>query len=363
MRMALLPQMMRSARLLECSALDLATQGLGGRKSRPSACWARVMHDQRWMGHLTDRLKPHFLHHLRLSCAVFALLFSAASALASANFENRAAQTIIDRPEAAHGPLPTIIVLHGAGLSGALTRNMMPLPKLAKEAGFVVAFPDAAGLVWNEASLALALPSAFYGPDDVALLDGLIDHLVQGGIADPAAIHLVGISNGGMMAAHYACLRAGRLASLMLFKATMPPASDPPCTPARPLPVMLVAGTQDPVVRWDGNVVLGGAVMLQRRRSIPESFAFWQAANGCTGVAPAEPQPRRGALDQPDVLLHRAEPCRHGVATWLYEVRGGGHRLPGGEELSLLRVLGRATPDLETSAMILAFARSAKAVP
>lgn len=354
--MAPLPQILRPAR-------DLATQGLGGGKSRPSACWARVTHVQRWMGHLTDRLKLYFLYHLRLSCAVFALLFSAASALASANFENRAAQTIIDRPSTANGPLPTIIVLHGAGLSGALTRNMMSLPKLAREAGFVVAFPDAAGLIWNEGSLARALPSAFYGADDVAALDGLIDHLVQGGIADPAAIHLVGISNGGMMAAHYACLRAGQLASLMLFKATMPPASDPPCTPARPLPVMLVAGTEDPVVRWDGSVVLGGAVTLQRRLSIPESFAFWQTANGCTGVAPAEPQPRRGALDQPDVLLHRAEACRHGVATWLYEVRGGGHRLPGGEELSLLRVLGRATPDLETSAMILAFARSAKAVP
>ncbi len=315
------------------------------------------------MDPVADRFKPNLPRHWQLLWAAIALMFVAASALATADPKNRAAQTIIDRPEAAHGPLPTIIVLHGAGLSGALTRNMMPLPKLAKEAGFVVAFPDAAGLVWNEASLARALPSAFYGPDDVALLDGLIDHLVQGGIADPAAIHLVGISNGGMMAAHYACLRAGRLASLMLFKATMPPASDPPCTPVRPLPVMLVAGTEDPVVRWDGNVVLGGAVTLQRRRSIPESFAFWQAANGCTGVAPAEPQPRRGALDQPDVLLHRAEPCRHGVATWLYEVRGGGHRLPGGEELSLLRVLGRATPDLETSAMILAFARSAKAVP
>ena len=300
------------------------------------------------------------IHAWRFLCTAFALLLNVSGAVASADPETRAAQTIIDRPSAAHGPLPTIIVLHGAGLSGALTRNMMPLPKLAKEAGFVVAFPDAAGLVWNEASLARELPSAFFGPDDVALLDGLIDHLVKGGIADPAAIHLVGISNGGMMAAHYACLRAERLASLMLFKATMPPASDPPCTPARPLPVMLVAGTEDPVVRWDGSIVLAGAVMLQRRRSIPESFAFWQAANGCTGVAPAEPLPRRGALDQPDVLLHRAEACRHGVATWLYEVRGGGHRLPGGEELSLLRILGRATPDLETSAMILAFARGAR---
>ena len=309
---------------------------------------------------MPGRAKPCPLRHWRLLCAAFALMFSVACTSASADPENRAAQTIIDRPAAAHGPLPTIIVLHGAGLSGALTRNMMPLPKLAKEAGFVVAFPDAAGLVWNEASLARELPSAFYGPDDVALLDGLIDHLVKASIADPAAIHLVGISNGGMMAAHYACLRAERLASLMLFKATMPPASDPPCTPARPLPVMLVAGTEDPVVRWDGSIVLAGAVMLQRRRSIPESFAFWQAANGCSGVAPAEALPRRGALDAPDVLLHRAEACRHGVATWLYEVRGGGHRLPGGEELSLLRILGRATPDLETSAMILAFARGAK---
>ncbi|MFN7903388.1 MAG: alpha/beta hydrolase family esterase, partial [bacterium] len=186
------------------------------------------------------------IHTWRFLCIACALLFTASCAAASADPETRAAETIIDRPATAPGPLPTIIVLHGAGLSGALTRNMMALPKLAKEAGFVVAFPDAVGLVWNEASLARELPSAFYGPDDVALLDGLIDHLVKGGIADPAAIHLVGISNGGMMAAHYACQRAERLASLMLFKATMPPASDPPCTPARPLPVMLVAGTEDP---------------------------------------------------------------------------------------------------------------------
>lgn len=308
-----------------------------------------------------ERKAAVMIYPWRFLCLACALVFIASSALGSAYPETRAAQTIIDRPATAPGPLPAIIVLHGAGLSGALTRNMMHLPKLAQEAGFVVAYPDAAGLVWNEASLARELPSAFYGPDDVALLDGLIDHLVQGGIADPSAIHLVGISNGGMMAAHYACLRAGRLASVMLFKATMPPASDPPCTPARPLPVMLVAGTEDPVVQWDGSIVLAGAMILQRRRSIPESFAFWQAANGCSGVAPAEPLPRRGALDAPDVVLHRAQGCRHGVATWLYEVRGGGHRLPGGEELSLLRVLGRATPDVETSAMILAFARGVKA--
>lgn len=275
--------------------------------------------------------------------------------------EGRLRSVVVDRAPLP-GPRPVLIVLHGAALSGAVTRDLMRLPSLAPEAGIGLAFPDAAGLLWNDASLARALPMLVAGEDDVAFLDALIDHLVAQGIADPAAIHLAGISNGGMMAAHYACRRAARIASLSLFKATMPPADDPPCRPSRPLPVMFVAGTADPVVRWDGAVVLGGAVTLQRRRSVPESFDFWRGANGCTGRAPGQMLPRRGPADAPDVLLHAATGCAGGVPTRLYEVRGGGHRLPGGEELSLLRVLGRATQDIEASALLLDFIRDASAL-
>lgn len=276
--------------------------------------------------------------------------------------EARLGGTVVERPQQP-GPRPLLIVLHGAALSGAVTRDLMRLSALAPREGVALAFPDAGGLLWNEASLVRALPRGFAGGDDVAFLDALIDRLIAQGVADPGAIHLAGISNGGMMAAHYACQRAGRLASLALFKATMPPAEDPPCHPARPLPVMLVAGTEDPVVRWDGRIVLGGAFTLQRRRSVPESFAAWRAANGCTGLAPAEALPRRGGADSPSLVLHRATGCAGGVPTLLFEVRGGGHRLPGGEELSLLRVLGRATPDAEASAMMLAFLRAAGGAP
>ena len=46
-------------------------------------------------------------------------------------------------------------------------------------------------------------------------------------------------------------------------------------TPARPLPVLMVAGTADPVVRWTGEVeLLGGFATLQRRMSVPASFGF-----------------------------------------------------------------------------------------
>jgi len=275
------------------------------------------------------------------------------------NSEGRLRSAVIERPAAPPGPRPLLIVLHGAALSGAITRDLMHLSALAPREGVALAFPDAAGLIWNEASLARELPAMLSGGDDVAFLDALIDRLVADGIADPAAVHLAGISNGGMMAAHYACLRAGRIASLAMFKATMPPATDTPCRPSRPLPVMLVAGTADPVVRWDGGIVLGGSVTLQRRRSVPESFAFWRSANECTGLAPEQAQPRRGPPDSPGVVLHSATGCAGGVPTLLYEVRGGGHRLPGGEELSVLRVMGRATMDLEASSLLLGFLRAA----
>jgi poly(3-hydroxybutyrate) depolymerase len=110
------------------------------------------------------------------------------------------------------------------------------------------------------------------------------------------------------------------------------------------------------VVRWTGEVELAGTATMQRRMSVPASFGFWRAANGCSGLAPARPLPRRGRGTQPDVLVHAASGCAGGVATLLYEVRGGGHRLTTGDDWTLLRLLGRASPDIDPGALLLEFA-------
>src|SRR4028118_2369543 len=106
----------------------------------------------------------------------------------------------------------------------------------------------------------------------------------------------------------------------------------------------MVAGTADPLVRWTGEVELAGTATMQRRMSVPASFGFWRRANGCSGLASARPLPRRGRGSQPDVLVHAASGCAGGVATLLYEVRGGGHRLTTGGDRTLLRLLRRGLP-------------------
>jgi polyhydroxybutyrate depolymerase len=265
---------------------------------------------------------------------------------------------VMDR--AATAPAPTIVVLHGAWLSGQEMREMLRLSAPAGAAGFTVVYPDAGGVLWNDGATAAPMPGLLSAADDVGFLDALLDRLIAERIADPARIHLAGLSSGGMMAARYACLRAGRLASLVIFAATQ---AAQPCAPARPLPVLIAAGTDDPVVRWDGGVMFGQFFEMERRMPVPEGFAAWRAANGCTGLAAPVALPRRGGMEEPDVLVHRATGCRGDVATLLYEIRGGGHRLPGRDDWPLLRLFGRATPDIEAGEIILDFARDWGAAP
>jgi polyhydroxybutyrate depolymerase len=267
----------------------------------------------------------------------------------------------VDRPAPEAGRRPLLIVLHAALLGGNEVRGELRLAAPAREAGIALAFPDAAGFVWNEGSLVHAVPGGMAAYDDIAFLDALIGQLVAEGTADPASIHLAGVSSGGMMAMRYACTRAGRIASVAAFMATLAEEAEQPCRPARPLPVMLVAGTADPVVRWDGTVTMAGLSVLQRRMSVPGTFAAWQRANRCAGVAPPRQLPRRGTPGQPDVLLHEAAGCARGVPTRLYEVRGGGHRLTTGGDWTLLGLLGRSTPDIEPGELLLDFVREVQA--
>jgi polyhydroxybutyrate depolymerase len=269
-------------------------------------------------------------------------------------YDGRARVALIERPDApGQGPRPLIVVLHGAMLNGSLMRDFIRLSEAATAAGAVLAFPDSDGPLWNEGALAATYQNPLGWADDVGFLDTLLDRLVAARIADPARINVVGISNGGMMAHHYACRRAERLASVIIFKATIPADAAATCHPSRPVPVLMALGTADPIVRWDGRVVVAGLIEVQRRLSGPDGFALWRTLNRCAWAAAPVVLPHRGAPDDPWVRRHDGVACA--APTVLYEIVGGGHRLPGGEASLLMRALGRATPDADAPAMVLAF--------
>ena len=180
-------------------------------------------------------------------------------------------------------PAPLLLVLHGSAGSGEdmMTVTRRGFERLADKEKFVVVYPDALERRWNDQGGTV---------DDVGFLLAIVDKLVADGLVDKNRIYVAGISNGGMMAQRLACEQADRIAGIATVAGGLPEPLQATCKPARALPVLVIQGTEDPIVPWSGGAVAGfedfGKVLSAR-----ETAKFWAANNRCGdgGVIAAEP--------------------------------------------------------------------------
>jgi polyhydroxybutyrate depolymerase len=233
---------------------------------------------------------------------------------------------LIERP-AAPGPHPTIIMLHGAGVSPAQEGQETGLARLAPRAGFVVALPEGRGLRWNffPPGQVTARDDAFFRshggvPDDVAFIQGLVAELVKRGIADPNRVHLAGRSLGGVMALRLACHDAEPFAAIGLLVSTMAEVTGAACRPVKPLPLVMLSGTADPVLPYAGGRSRRGDMLWPAERVV----TFFRDLNGCDEAAERSAMP--GERPQ-RIEIERSSKCRSGPVLF-YRVIGGGHAPP-----------------------------------
>lgn len=225
---------------------------------------------------------------------------------------------------------PLIVHLHGfrepdqiAGSQDLTVIRWRRLEALAAEAGFVVAAPSAWKGRW---SMGLDLPNVTLPSgavvDDVGFVRKLAQRLVQAGVADPAQIYLSGISDGGIMTQRILCkaghpFRAG--ASLI---GTMYEAHARRCSGGKPVPILVLAGTHDPVLPYDGWIFPTG-----RALSAPEIANMWRLRHGCTGQA-TKLLPNVAKRDYTRVRQIDWTGCARDPAVRLLRIEGGTHEIP-----------------------------------
>ena len=135
-------------------------------------------------------------------------------------------------------------------------------------------------------------------------------------------IYVTGVSRGGLMAFTLACVAADRIAAVAPLITGMTEYQLQDCRPARPMPIMVLAGTADRAQSF------GGAQgPLGRLMSVPDTMNFWRQQHGCTGRA-GRPLAHLHADDPTRVLVVEWSGCRTGAAPQLYRVEGGGHQIP-----------------------------------
>lgn len=227
-------------------------------------------------------------------------------------------------------PAPLVVVLHGKTQRGADVIARTAWPQVAKREGLAVVFPDGLNHAWADARTKAgpALRGPPEGTDDVAFIATLVEKLVATGTADPKRVYVTGISNGGAMAMTLVCARADLFAAGASVIMNLTDEAAVTCHPSRPLPMLLMNGTADPLVPYAGG--RGSSYFAADGFwSTEETLAFWRKLNGCeTDDAASTDLPDRNAADQSTVTRISSR-CPRGHDVVLYRVNHGGHRMPG----------------------------------
>lgn len=227
-------------------------------------------------------------------------------------------------------PAPLVIVLHGKTQRGADMVARTAWPQVAKREGLAVVFPDGLNNAWADARTkagpALRGPPA--GTDDIAFIARLVEKLVADGTADARRVYVAGVSNGGAMAMTLICARADLFAAGASVIMNLTEEAAVTCHPSRPLPMLIMNGTADPLVPYEGG--RGSSYYAADGFwSTAETLAFWRNLNGCeTGDAAVTDLPNGAPADQTTVTRISSR-CPGGHDVVLYRVNHGGHRMPG----------------------------------
>jgi len=214
---------------------------------------------------------------------------------------------------------PVVIVLRGGRPKGSRLRRTSGFEDVARSSGAVLVYPEPLSGHWADAP----------GPDanrDSAFIHDLVTKFIAEGIADPGKVFLVGLTTGGIMALRLACDQKNSFAGLAVLGASLPSDLQDSCRLQHPLPLLMIVGTQDPVVPFHGgkaNLPHGKVDLV----SVDATLGLFGKAAGCSGGVTTTVYPDKDTHDGTRAYLDKWNNCQAPVE--LVRIEGGGHALPG----------------------------------
>ena len=247
-------------------------------------------------------------------------------------------------------PLPVVVDFHGLAEGAEVHAEMTQLGPMGVEEGFVTVLPHGTGapVRWDTEPDAAANP-------DLAYVAAVLDRVEEERCIDTSRVYATGLSNGAMMSSLVACTMADRFAAVAPIAGLMLPE---PCEPSRPVPVLTVHGTADPILLFNGGIgggvldaALGGGEAPSTTLppadldgpGYPEAVRGWAELDGCDTADPHDE-----AVS--DTVTLRTYDCPEDSPVEFYVVEGGGHSWPSSEfSKSIERIVGPTTFDIDAS--------------
>jgi polyhydroxybutyrate depolymerase len=250
---------------------------------------------------------------------------------------------------------PLVVVLHGSGESGARIRveTGYGFDRLADTRGFAVAYPDAFDGYWDICAIVGAVDASAHNVDDMAFLSGLIDKLAADIGIDPGRAFAAGSSRGGSMALRIALELPARYRAVAAVSGSLPTPENFKCKPAGPgTSVMIMNGTADPIVPFDGGEVNLFGVFYRngKVRSTRDTAQYFADFNHITGKPETNESPASKGMRVERVLWRGDSKAE----VELVAIHGAGHGMPQ-PYTSRPRILGPSSNEPNGPAVIWEF--------
>jgi polyhydroxybutyrate depolymerase len=256
-----------------------------------------------------------------------------------------------------------VIVLHGSMGSGEQARRVYgyDFDLQAEKHGFIAVYPQGYKGHWNDCRRKGPFAAKTENVDDVGFLHSLVDHLVKDHDADRAHVYVTGVSNGGAMTIRLALQTPGFARAYAAVVSSVPTPENMAITPkGEPVSMLLMNGTADPFVPWDGGDVVLYGVYGNRGPvlSTPASIDYFLKLDGLSGPPACTKFPDSDKTDGSTAERDRwtADGKRN---VTLIRIKDGGHGVPH-PAMHGPRLLGNSNRDFHAANEIWDFFQQAQ---
>lgn len=222
--------------------------------------------------------------------------------------------------------IPLVFAFHGLTETGQGIKDYSAFNTVADTAGFAVIYPNGINNRWN-----VGFPGTVgTNEDDLGFVNAMIDYMIANSQncdsnicaeLDTNRIYSCGMSNGGFFSYHLACQLSHRIAAIASVTGSMTVATFDSCKPLRPVPILEIHGTSDPIVPYNGGGQSGA-------KSIADVLAYWVNNNGCSPTASTVAVPNSNTADGCTAELIQYGNCNQGADVQHLKINGGGHTWP-----------------------------------
>lgn len=253
---------------------------------------------------------------------------------------------------------PLVMVFHGGGGNSKQMQNYMKMDGIADKEDFITVYPNGINKQWNDGR---EFKQEITANDDVQFISQLLDTLVKNYAVDTGRVFSTGISNGGFFSIYLSYKLSHRLLAIAPVCASIPERIYNDFYPDNPVSVLLINGTKDPLVPYEGGLV-GNKMSGGRGRctSTDTTIQRYIAIDSVNRDALIEELPDKNRMDGCTAVKYIYSGGKNNTTVCLIKIINGGHTLPGGYPYLPKIIIGKVCNDFNGNEMIWDFFKKCK---